>query len=237
MVEEAATDTASVAITSFSYPNGDSINLYFSDMGDSVGVSDEGATASFLKSQGVDFTPERRNLIKTMCQSFDVEFATPVLRKQFQIEEIGAACMSLCEAITTVSSIYYHAKSPSRSSLPVAVDKLLRAKVASTRRIERDWTHPKHDPKGSFPVDFHVNGLGEPRNIFSITSPSKSIMTVAVINFLRSHRITTPSLVIIDKDSGLGPRDTNRLQLTASEIFFGLKGKEDEIVKFALAAA
>lgn len=237
LIEETSTDVSSVAITSFSYPNGDSINLYFTDMGDTVGVSDEGATLAFLRNQGVDFTAERRSLIKTMCRPFDVEFVTPALRKQFQMADIGSACMALCEAISSVSSIYYHVNSPARSSLPLAVDKLLRARVATTRNVERDWIDLRHDPKGSFPVDFHVNGLGEPRNIFSVTSPSKSIMVVAVVNFLRSHRITAPTLAIIDKDADLGNRDLNRLQLTATELSFGIEGKEDKIVNFALGKA
>jgi hypothetical protein len=234
LVEEDSTDFGSVAITSFSYPNGDSINLYFSDLGDSLAVSDEGATVSFLKNQGVEFPPERRQTIKTMCNPYDVEFVTPALRKHFQLSDIGAACMALCEAIINVSSIYYHTASPVRSPLPVAVDRLLRKRVDPKRGVERHWTDRRHDPKGSFPVDFHMNGVGEPRDIFSVTSPSKSIMVVAVVNFLRSHRTKVPTLAIVDKEANLGDRDLNRLQVTADEILFGLDGHEEKIVKFAL---
>jgi hypothetical protein len=237
LLEEASTDTASVAVTSFSYPNGDSVNLYFSDLGDTIGVSDEGATVAFLRTQGVDFTAERRSAIKTMCRPHDVEFVTPVLRKQFQMPEIATACMALCEAISIVASIYYHVGSPARSSLPLAVDKLLRARVEPKRAVQRGWTSLRHDPKASFPVDFHVNGIGEPRNIFSVTSPSKCIMVVAVINFLKSHRLSAPSMAIVDKDADLGTKDLNRLQLTANQLTFGLHGKEDRVVDFALSGS
>jgi hypothetical protein len=145
--------------------------------------------------------------------------------------------MALCEAITAVSSIFYHVDSPVRSSLPIAVDKILRKKVEPKRGIERQWTDRRNDPNGSFPVDFRMNGIGEPRNIFPVTSSSKSIMVVAVANFLRSHGIRGRSLAIIDKGADLGPRDVNRLQLTADEIMFGLEGHESKIVKFALSGA
>lgn len=235
LVEVDRTATGSVAVTSCTYPNGDSVNLYFSNHGDSLVVSDEGATVSFLKNQRIELPQERRELIKSMCQSHDVEFITPVLRKRFSLPDIGMACMALCEAITSVAAIHYHVETPTRSLLPVAVDKLLRVRVEPKRAIERLWTSRRHDPKGSFPVDFHVNGLGEPRNIFAVTSPSKSIMVVAVVNFLHSHRISAPTLVVVDKDAKLGHRDLNRLQLTANELAFGLEGQEDRVVKFALA--
>ena len=234
LLEEASTELGSVAITSFSYPNGDSVNLYFDSLGDTLAVSDEGSTVAFLKSQGIELSPDRREAIKVMCRAHDVEFVTPTLRRHFQMPDIGTACMALCETIASVSSIYYHAGPPVRSSLPVAVDKLLRAKVEPRRGIERHWFDRRHDPKGSFPVDFHLNGVGEARNIFSVTSPSKSIMVVAVVNFLRSHRTKSPTLAIIDENADLGPRDLNRLQITTDEMVFGLDKHEDKIVNFAL---
>ncbi len=227
----------SVVVTSFSYPNGDSIDIFFRSMGDTIAASDEGATLSFFKTQGVELPPDRRELIKTICRSFDVEFTTPEIRKQFQLSDIGPACLSLCEAITNVASIYYHVDTPVRSSLPVAINKLLRARVEPKRGVDRQWTSRRHDPKGSFPVDFRMNGIGDPRNIFAVTSPSKSIMTVAVMNFLKSHRIPGHSLAVIDPDAEIGPRDTNRLELTADKIIYGITGKENTIVRFALQTA
>jgi len=103
LVEAQATDVGSVATTSFEYPNGDSVCLYFSDFGDTLCVSDEGATVSFLKNQGIDLPGERRSAITRMCRPFDVEFVTPALRRQFKMPEIGIACLGLCEAITAVS--------------------------------------------------------------------------------------------------------------------------------------
>ena len=237
LLEADSTELGPVAITSFSYPNGDSVNLYFGDLGNSLCVSDEGSTVAFLKNQGIKLSPERRDAIKLMCRQHDVEFVTPSLRRKFQMPDIGIACMGLCEAITKISSIYYHVESPVRSSLPVAVDRLLRSQVEPRRGIERDWIDRRHDPKGSFPVDFHLNGIAEPRDIFSITSPSKSIMVVAVVNFLRSHRKKVPTLAIVDKGAGLGATDVNRLQITAEELVFGLDGNDQKIVHFASAVA
>src|SRR5271170_5516366 len=96
LVRVEATDFGSVAITSFSYPNGDSVNLYFSDAGESVSVSDEGATVDYLRSRNIELPPERREVIKNMCRAHDVEFVTPTLRRFFKPPEIGVACMSLC---------------------------------------------------------------------------------------------------------------------------------------------
>ena len=238
VIDTDATELGSVAITSFLYPNGDSVNLYFGSMGgDLLAVSDEGATTDFLKTQGIELTPERRSIIKTMCQQNDVEFITPALRRQFEMPNIGNACIELCEAIIAVASIFYQVESPVRSSLPVAIEKILRKRVGPTRGIQRDWVDRRHDPEGSFAVDFRMNGIGDPRNIFPVTSSSKSIMVAATGNFLRSHNIKGKSLAVIDKDAGLGHRDVNRLQLATDEIIVGLAGHESKIVNFALGNA
>lgn len=235
LAEENVTELGTVAITTFSYPNGDSVNLHFSALGgDSLAVSDEGATLAFLRNQAIELTPARRNNIKTMCRPYDVEFVTPILRREFQMPEIGIACMALCEAITAVASIFYHVETALKSSLPVAIDQILRKKVQPNRGVERQWIDKRHDPQGSFPVDFRMNGVGDPRNIFPVTSTSKSLMVVAVGNFLRRYHARGKSLAIVDKEADLGARDMNRLQLTTDEIIIGLEGQESRIVDFAL---
>jgi hypothetical protein len=236
LVHVDATEFGSVVVTSFSYPNGESINLYFTDFdNETISVSDEGATTAFLRNQGIELPPERREIIKTICEPHDVEFVTPALRRQFQMPQIGEACMAICEAIIGVASIFYSSLSPARSSLPVAVDRLMRVRVEPKRGVERAWINRRHDHKGSFPVDFHLNGIGKPRDVFSVTSSSKAIMVVAVVNFLKSHRAKSPTLAIIDPKANLGARDLDRLQVTADELLVGLEGHEDKIVKFALA--
>jgi hypothetical protein len=125
LVDTDSTPSGSVAITAFSYPNGDSVNLYFSADEDQVVVSDEGATADYLFNRGIEMTAERRDIVKTMCRPHDVEFVSPMLRRYCGLTDLGPSCLALCEAITCVASISYQVISPLRSSLPVAVDKLL----------------------------------------------------------------------------------------------------------------
>lgn len=223
------------AITSFAYPNGDSVNLYFDDLGDELAVSDEGTTLSFLRQQNVEITADRNEIIRSVCRAHEVEYQTPRLVKRCDLKSVGAASLELCEAVTQIAAIYFHAPGALRSPLPVAMDELLRKRVEPKRRVERRWTDRRHDPKGSFPVDFHVNGLGPPRNIFAVTSRSKSILVTAVVHFLRSHGLKMPTMSIIDPSAHLGPRDVNRLQLASTELRFGLDRHQHDIVDFALA--
>lgn len=234
VVEIDESEGQSAAITSFSYPDGDSVTLYFQDVDGMIAVSDEGATVSFLKNQQVELTPERREQIKVMCLQHGVSFQESRLVKQFPPEDAGSACLSFCEAVTRVSSIHYHSSSQFRSPLPIAVSKLLHVKVEPVREVTRKWTDPQFDRKGSFPVDFHVNGIGEPRNIFYVTSAGKGLMVSAVVHFLRSHLIDVPTMTIVESDIPLGNRAIDRLQLASTEIRFGLEKHEDDVVKFAL---
>jgi hypothetical protein len=222
-----------VAITSFMYPNGDSVNLYFEDHDGEFVVTDEGATVDFLRSQHIEMTSERKQLIRVMC-GVDVEFQSPRLVKRFDPAIAGPACMAFCETVTRVASIFYHSSGLSRSPLPMVVDDLLRKRVSQVRHIDRGWTYKRFDTKGSFPVDFRVNGLGPPRNIFSVTSASKSLLVTAVVHFLRSHGLDVPTMTIVDPDANLSPRYIDRLQLASTEIRFGVEKHHADIVAFAL---
>lgn len=228
-------DELTYAITSFSYPDGDSVNLYFRDLGGEMEVSDEGTTIRFFRQQQVDLTLDRHAIIKSMCRAHDVEFQHPRLVKRFDISDAGVACLAFCEAVTSVSAIYYHSPAAKRSPLPVELGELLRKRVEPIRRVEHHWTSRRYDPKGSFPVEFHVNGMGPPRNIFSVTSHGKAVLVSAVVHFLKSHGIDSPTMSIVDPEAKLGPRDIDRLQLASTEIRFGIDKHHQDVVEFALA--
>src|SRR4051794_40494034 len=81
------------AITSFTYPNGDSVNLYFDDLGDELAVSDEGTTLRFLRQQNIEITADRHEIIRSVCKTHEVEYQTPRLVKRCDIASVGAACL------------------------------------------------------------------------------------------------------------------------------------------------
>ena len=94
-----------VAITSFAYPNGDSVNLFVENQGDELVVSDEGTTLRFLRHQNVELTKDRQDIIKAMCASYGVEFQLPRLVKRCDPLAIGIGFMEFCEAVMRISSV------------------------------------------------------------------------------------------------------------------------------------
>jgi hypothetical protein len=229
-------DGRSVAVTTFTYPNGDSINLYFGKRGDDLVVSDEGATIDFLRSQDITLTEERRDCIAAMCEPFAATVEGPRLVRNFQMEGLGAACVGLAQAATQVASLFYQAKPNLRSPLPVTVHRILRERVARTRGIEEDWVARRFDHEAAYPVDYRANGVGEPRHVFTVTSPKKAVLVSAVVHFLRSHRIDVPTMTIVDPEADLDRPDINRLQLASTELKWASDKKmEQDLVKFALS--
>src|SRR5690348_9600608 len=108
LVESHIHDGRSIAITSMWYPNGDSVNLYFGQSADKQFVTDEGTTLDFLEREEIEISEERKHLIRAMCRTHDVAFNTPRLVRYFDLNELGPACIDLCQAIMRVSSIHYH---------------------------------------------------------------------------------------------------------------------------------
>src|SRR4051812_14439513 len=63
-------------VTSLFYPNGDSVNLYFREVGRNVVVSDEGTTFDTLNHGGVEITEERKGIIESICRQEEVQLSS-----------------------------------------------------------------------------------------------------------------------------------------------------------------
>lgn len=221
-------------VTPMFYPNGDSINLYFRRDGKRLFASDEGTTFDVIADGPAGVPDDRRRIIKAICNRTEVEFDGTEIRKPLRQSTIAEDCLVLCQAISTISGLYYQQERTERSKLPREIERVLKHRVKSKREYVRNWRDQRHDPDGAFKVDYHFNGQLPARNLFYVTTGNKALLVTAVVHFLRSHGIKVPTLSVVDHAARIEQRQLERLQFASEDIVFGLKGHEKKIVKFAL---
>jgi hypothetical protein len=179
----------------------------------------------------------RRALVDSVCRRYGVTNFDSELRIEIQPRTVRQNCLSLCEAVTRISNLHFEAAVRERSKIHDEVYDLLRRGIAAPRKIESVWSHPTIDPDKDFPVDFHLNGYGEPRNIFFVGSPGKSTLVAAVVGFLKLNNASAPTMSIVDPELTLPTRHIHRLQRVSDEVRYGVKGYEREIIAFASGRA
>ena len=227
-------DERKLITTTFRYPDGDFIPIYYEGVGSDFYITDKGQTLfkCAVKRIAVD---SRQDLIDGICKRYDVTLQEGEFRKRVDFDRFGFQCLRFCEAITRVSNLQMESDARDRSTFPARVAALIEREVAPRRAVDPRWTDPNLDPKGDYPVDYHVNKVGVPRNIFTVGSGGKSTLVSAVSSFFKLHNAYVPTLSLVDPDVKLGTHHLNRLQRASTEIRFGVTGYEDQIVKFALA--
>src|SRR5277367_3200399 len=104
-------------VTPMSYPNGDSINLYFQRSGRRMFASDEGTTIDNVFGGMAYLSVERKKIIDMICARTDVLFTGSKFSKALRAKNTGEDCLSLCQTIVTVSGLYYQQEQHERSLL------------------------------------------------------------------------------------------------------------------------
>src|SRR5882762_5393227 len=72
----------SFIVTNFTYPVGDSVNLYLSEENDGPWISDRGSTHYMLRVGGVEFTQPRKDIIHAVCVQHRVQFSNNALSRK-----------------------------------------------------------------------------------------------------------------------------------------------------------
>jgi hypothetical protein len=224
-------------VTRFTYPVGDSVNLYVAEAGGSTRISDLGTTHYVLRIGGIDITETREKFIRSVCALYGVDFeGGTVLSKRINPDAPGEDVLSFCEAVTRISTMEFEAGSRRTSHLGDQVESLIAARVDPTRRGIRNWTEATHDPEKAHTIDYRFNTVGDPRNLFVVTSDKKAEAVAGIVHFWERYYATAKSLSVIDPDVALAAKTYQRLRRASEILEHGLDGNNDEyIVRFALS--
>lgn len=223
----------SFIVTTYRYPDGDTLNIYLERRDGQNWLSDGGATLFKAATDGMKITEARQRVIDVICREYGIEQVDSTFSRKVDLRRVSDSFLPLCEAITRISTLRYELLHRPRSDLRELIDSLLEDRVAPIRRWDTHWTDPSIDHKAAFPVDYRFNGKLPPRHLFRVSSPYKAALVAAVGGFLESHGAAVPTMCVIDPEVGLGDQHLYRVQMVATEICFGVDA--DRIVKFVLA--
>ena len=141
--------------TPYLYPDGDIIDLFLKQAGDSSTVTDLGETLRWLRMQSIAQrrSPRQNQLIEDVCMNHGVEFFRGMLMVRVKPSgDLGSAITRLAQAALRVSDLWFTMRTRAVESLGDEVGSLLEERKIAFQRSERlpgrsgrTWT-----------VDFHV---------------------------------------------------------------------------------
>jgi hypothetical protein len=225
-------DRAFVA-TRFSYPVGDSVNIYLIDDGDSQFLSDQGTTNYVLRVAGVDMESDgRQGFIESVCALHGVELTGDfMLRKAVTPETAGDAALHFCEAVTRISTLHYFDRQERRDrTFRDEIDQVLRVNLPK-RQVIRNWSDPAIDPRGVWKVDFHLNTLKTPFDVFAITSDRSALSAAATIGYLRSRQRIHKSVSVVAPGVKLPRSSEGKIEMV-SRLLYDFDEKPELVVKY-----
>jgi len=225
-------------VTSFSYPDGDSINAYLERPQRESYLSDRGITRFKALDRNVDFTDKNQHdRVRSICAFHRAEWDGIQVRRRIATKSAPADFLAFCQAVARVADVAWYPDHHRLREFSEVVDHFVSKKIEPQRPALRNWTLSSADPHHVYSVDYHFNSSGPPVHVFTVGSKSKAILTSAVANFLRAHSAHYPTMSIIDSAAGLGDRHVRRLQLACDELVFGLQGNERLVTDFVLAGS
>lgn len=224
----------SFIVTPFKYANGDFINAYVTQDHSGSVLSDLGATMYRLSTEGIELTEGREETVLRIAALHDMRMDDGVFTRAFDKANVGQCLIDFCAAIARISNLEFIDSRRRHSTIPDAVEAVMTTMVRPARHVEHEWTDKEIDPGAAYPVDYHVNSKGPPRNLFTVTSREKGIHVASVCNFFKAHQRYVPTMVVIDKDAHVAGRPLRQLKAAVDDLCFGVSGEESRIAGFAL---
>jgi hypothetical protein len=220
-------------VTKFTYPIGDSVNLYLVEGNGQQRISDLGTTHYFLRVANVDMdTDARMEFVKSVCSGFEIEISSDfVLSKPITQKTAGDDVLSFCQAVTRISALHYDQREKKFQTFVEEVDVLIK-RIVPVDCVYRNWTDPTVDQSPNYPIDYHFNGHIPARNMFVVRSRLNAETTIGTMNFYLAKNRLDESMTVVAPDLNLPRKVEKKLEIT-SRVVFG--ANESQIKKFALS--
>ncbi len=225
-------------VSTFKYADGDFINIYVDEIGDSIQLSDYGTTFHKLNVAGVSVGARRQEMLDSICKTCAISLVDGVVSYRVSKDAVHTerAMMRFVEGIIRISNMEFLESGRNRSFTKEKVDHLLARAVEPHRHVLRHWHDSDLDPAGDFKVDFHLNSVGTPRNIFVVASNERASAVGLSAAFYRERGVAGKAMVVVDPlAKSVTGRAYRRLSEFVDEICPGVDGQESRIVEFALS--
>jgi hypothetical protein len=220
--------------TPFRFEDGDHFGIVLKRENGGWLLTDEATTLMHLSYQLDDQDLEAGNrgeIIENCLEGFSVrnrdgELVIPIAEDRF-----GDALFSFIQALTKVSDVSFLSRERVRSTFLEDFRAFLRSTVPE-HRLRFDWTDEKHDIKGKYPVDAHINGMARPLVVYALPNDEKvSVATISLLTFER-WGIPFRSMAIFEDQESISPKTLARFTDVCEKMYSNLEDNKPRISEF-----
>ena len=218
--------------TPFSFPDGDTYQIYIKEMNGGIRLSDMGHTLMHLSyDNNIDkFREGTRGIIFNQIKS---EFFITEEEGEFYIdtplEQLGANIFHMGQAITKLQSISFLHKHRVESTFYEDLEIQI-LKIISTEKIIKEYYCEKIEPSQTskyYPIDYKIDGKRNPIFLFGIPNKDKARLTTIVLERLLREEVLFESILVFQEQKDIPREDIARLTNVGGEMIASLDAEND----------
>lgn len=229
-----------VLTTPFFFSDGDPYIVYLEERpGGSLRLTDAGHTLMHLSYENdVDKFREgtRGRLFEQILNEQNVVAVEGELFIDVPVEELGSALFRFGQTLTRITDLTFLNRARVESTFYEDLAELLERTVRP-EIITLDYIYPDMQSAEDYPIDFRIEGKGDPLFVFGIPNRDKARLTTIVLERLLRARAQFESILIFADQSAMPRKDLARLSNAGGEMIASLDAQDDFRRKITRRAA
>ncbi len=220
--------------TPFRFDDGDHLAIALRRDGSHWILSDEAHTFMHL-TYDIDeqdlMRGGRQTLIANALSVFGLNDVDGELRLVIRDGQYGDALYSFVQALLKITDVTYLSRERVRSTFAEDFRTFFAQSIPEERR-SFDWTHPRFDPEGKYPVDCRINGMPRPLYVHALSNDDRTRdATIALLQFEKWGE-PFQSLAIFEDQESISRKVLARFSDVSEKQFSSLPGNHDRIKRF-----
>jgi hypothetical protein len=177
----------------------------------------------------------RKAIIDAALSMYDVRNEGGQLVRRIEDRAFGEALFDYVQAISRIADVRLLSRERVRSTFRDDVHAIIGSLVPRERRAF-DWSHPRRDPDGTYPVDVYVNGMEHPLFIYALSTTAQ--VRKATISLLKfgEWEVAHRGVGIFEDAQKVGRREARQFRDAADTVFSDFQADRGRLVDFLAAA-